>query len=307
MGHVFSAVAPIFLIIALGVVMKAKAGFSDEFWRFVEKLTFNGLFPSLLFVKISGAHIDWGYALPIACAVVIGIHLTAAAAVPFRGLLKLGPERFVSVFQGGFRSNTYVGFAIVLGVFGDEATGPMVVSVFMIAITINFLGVWGHLKWLDRPGHAKGWKAVAIDSFKNPLIQASLVGGLFNITGWGLPPIIGPTLELLSRAALPMGLMAVGAGLSIHAVRDAGVPVAFASVCKLIVQPALTYGLGVWLGLEGFALLVPVVFAALPTSSTSYVVSRQMGSDAPVAAAIVTLTHLCAIVTLPVLLALMLG
>ncbi|WNK01340.1 AEC family transporter [Thalassospiraceae bacterium LMO-JJ14] len=306
MGHVFAAVAPIFLIIALGVVMKAKAGFSDEFWRFVEKLTFNGLFPSLLFVKISGAHIDWGYALPIACAVVIGIHLTAAAAVPFRRLLKLGPERFVSVFQGGFRSNTYVGFAIALGVFGDEATGPMVVSVFMIAITINFLGVWGHLKWLDRPGRAKGWKAVAIDSFKNPLIQASLVGGLFNITGWGFPPIIGPTLELLSRAALPMGLMAVGAGLSIHAVRDAGVPVAFASVCKLIVQPALTYGLGVWLGLEGFALLVPVVFAALPTSSTSYVVSRQMGSDAPVAAAIVTLTHLCAIVTLPVLLALML-
>jgi len=306
MDHVFSAIVPIFLIIGFGVFLKVKAGFSDDFWRAIETLTFNGLFPALLFVKISSAHIDWSYALPIAAAVVIGIHLTAAVAVPFRSLLKLGPERFVSVFQGGFRSNTYVGFAIALGVFGDEATGPMVVSVFMIAITINYLGVWGHLKWLERPGGTRGWKGVAIDSFKNPLIQASLVGGLFNITGWGLPPIIGPTLDLFSRAALPMGLMAVGAGLSIHAVRDAGLPVAFASICKLIVQPALTYGLGVWLGLEGFALLVPVVFAALPTSSTSYVVSRQMGSDAPVAAAIVTLTHLGAIFTLPLILALML-
>ncbi|MCK5778095.1 MAG: AEC family transporter [Rhodospirillales bacterium] len=302
MALVFTAVAPIFLIIALGILMKAKSGFPDEFWRFVEKLTFNGLFPSLLFVKIASAHIDWGYALPIAVAVVVGILLTAAAAVPFHGTMKMSPERFVSVFQGGFRSNTYVGFAIVLGVFGDAATGPMVVSVFMVAITINFLGVWGHLKWLDRPGGTKGWKAVAIDCIKNPLIQACLIGGLFNITGWGLPPVIGPTLELLSRAALPMGLMAVGAGLSIHAVRDARMPVFLATFLKLVVQPAVTYGLCLWLGLEGYALMVPVVFAALPTSSTSYVVSRQMGSDAPLAAAVVTATHLAAIVTLPVML-----
>jgi hypothetical protein len=304
MDHVFTAIAPIFLIIAFGTLLKAKAGFTDEFWRFVEKLTFNGLFPSLLIVKISGAQIDWAQALPIAGIVVIGIHLTAVAAVPFRGLLKLGPERFVAVFQGGFRSNAYVGFAVVLGVFGDAATGAMAVSVFAVGITINFLGVWGHLKWLDRPGGSRGWKGVAVDSIKNPLIQACLIGGLFNVTGWGLPPIIGPTLDLFSRAALPMGLMAVGAGLSLHAVRDASVPVVASSFLKLCLQPALTYGLGVWLGLEGYALIVPVIFAALPTSSTSYVVARQMGSDAPVAAAIVTATHLGAIITLPVLLAL---
>lgn len=306
MDHVFSAIAPIFLIIAFGVFLKARAGFTDDFWRFVEKLTFNGLFPTLLFVKISAANIDWSYALPIAAAVVIGINLTAAAVIPFRGPLTLGPERFVAVFQGGFRSNAYVGFAIVLGVFGDAATGAMAVSVFAVGITINFLGVWGHLKWIDKPGGSRGWKGVAVDSIKNPLIQACLIGGLFNITGWGLPPVIGPTLELLSRAALPMGLMAVGAGLSIHAVRDAHLPVLLASMFKLILQPALTYGLCVWMGLEGYALMVPVIFAALPTSSTSYVVSRQMGSDAPVAAAIVTATHFGAIVTLPVILGLML-
>ncbi len=104
-----------------------------------------------------------------------------------------------------------------------------------------------------------------------------------------------------------MGLMAVGAGLSVHAVRDAHLPVVLATTFKLILQPALTSGLCYWMGLEGYALMVPVIFAALPTSSTSYVVSRQMGSDAPVAAAIVTATHFGAIVTLPVILGLMLG
>lgn len=305
MYHVFSAVAPIFLIIAFGIAMKAKAGFPDQFWQSIEKLTFNGLFPALMFVKISGAHIDWSVAPPIAGAVLIGILLTAIAAVLLRRLFDFEPSCFVAVFQGGFRCNAYVAFAIVLGVFGDTAAGPMAISTFVIGITINFLGVWGHLKWLEQPGRKRGWKGVAIDSIKNPLIQSCLIGGLFNATGWGLPPIIGPTLDLLSRAALPLGLMAVGAGLSLHAVRDARAAVALSSSLKLLLLPALTWGLCIAFGLEGVALWVPVAFAAVPTSSTSYVVSRQMGSDAQVMAAIVTGTHLAAIFTLPVLLAIL--
>ncbi len=305
MEHVFTAIVPIFLIIGFGTFLKAKAGFKDEFWRYAEKITFNWLFPALLFLKISGADIDWGVALPVAAIIVIGIHLTACAALPFRRPLAMSPERFVSVFQGGFRSNAYVGIAIVLGILGDAATGELAVSLFTVAVTINYLGVWGHLKWLDRPGGSKGWKGVILDSVRNPLILGCLLGGLFNLTGWQLPPVVSSTLDLLSRASLPMALMAVGAGLTLHAVRNAGSSVILACVLKLLLQPTLTYGLGLAFGLEGYALIVPVIFAALPTSSTSYVVSRQMGSDAPAAAAIVTVTHLAAIVTLPVLLMLL--
>lgn len=136
------------------------------------------------------------------------------------------------------------------------------------------------------------------------MIQACLVGGLFNIAGWGLPPLIGPTLDLLSRAALPMGLMAVGTGLSIASIKNARASVATSCALKLLVLPVLTYGMGLLFGLEGYALIVPLIFAALPTSSTSYVVSRQMGSDAELMAAIVTGSHLAAMVTLPVLLTL---
>ncbi len=305
MGHIIDAIVPIFLLIGLGIFLKSRTGFSDDFWRAIERLTFNGLFPSLLFVKISAADIDWSTALPIATIIVSGIVLTAIAAVPFRRILGLGPAQFVAVFQGGFRSNAYVGIAIALGVFGDDAAGPMSITLLAVGITINFLGVWGHLHWLDDGGRARGWRGVAVDSCKNPLIQACIIGALFNATGWGLPPVIGPTLDLLSRAALPMGLMAVGAGLNIASVRHASASVAAACTLKLLVLPTLTFGLGILFGLEGYALIVPTVFAALPTSSTSYVVSRQMGSDAELMATIVTGTHLAAMVTLPILLTLL--
>lgn len=301
MSLVFSAITPIFLLVALGAVLKAKAGFSDESWTMIEKLTFNGLFPALLFVKIAESNVHWPTALPIATAIVIGIHLAAAASIPFRSLLKLNPEKFVAVFQGGFRSNAYVGIAVVLGVLGDDAAGPMAVSMLAVGVTINFLGVVGHLYWLKTPGQNTGVRGVAIDSVKNPLIQACLLGAVFNAVGWGLPPIIGPALNLLSQAALPMGLMAVGAGLSLSAVRGDMMPVALSCACKLLIQPLVTFGFCILFGLSGLALIVPVIFAALPTSSTSYVVSRRMGSDAQLMAAIVTATHLAAIITLPII------
>ncbi|MDA0997322.1 MAG: AEC family transporter, partial [Proteobacteria bacterium] len=225
MSHVFSAIAPIFLIIGLGALLRAKFGLADAFWRGAEKLTFNVLFPSLLFIKIAGAHIDWADALSLAAAVIIGIHLTALAAVPLRKLLNLSEPAFVAVFQGGFRSNSYVGIAVVLGVYGDQAAGAMAVTIFTVGVSINYLGVWGHLRWLPRDGHPGTWRSILADSAKNPLIQSCLLGALFNITGWGLPPVIGPTLELLSHAALPLGLIAVGAGLSLGAITGASLPV----------------------------------------------------------------------------------
>jgi len=304
MGDVANAILPIFLLIGLGMFLKSKAGFTDAFWRSVERLTFSGLFPSLLFVKISAADIDWSTSFPIAAAIVISIVLTAAASTSFRRLIGLNPEQFVAVFQGSFRSNAYVGIAITLSVFGDAATGAMAVTLLAVGVTINFLGVWGHLHWLEDQGRARGWRGIATDSLKNPLIQACMIGAIFNAAGWGLPPVIGPTLDLLSKAALPMGLMAVGSGLALSSIKTASAPAAVSCGLKLMLLPLVTFGLGTLFGLESYALIVPVIFAGLPTSSTSYVVSRQMGSDAELMAAIVTASHLAAILTLPVLLSL---
>lgn len=301
MSLVFSSIAPIFLLVALGATLKIKAGFSDDFWQMIEKLTFNGLFPALLFVKIAESTVDWSTALPIVTAIIIAIHLTAIVPMPFRRPLNMTAEKFVAVFQGGFRSNAYVGIAVTLGVLGDEATGAMAITMLAVGIIINFLGVFGHLYWLNQPGQKTGIRRVMIDSLKNPLIQGCVLGGVFNAVGWGLPPVIGPTLDLLSKAALPMGLMAVGAGLSISVVRGDMLPVILSMTCKLLVLPLVTLGTCLLLGLEGYALIVPVIFAALPTSSTSYVVSRRMGSDAQLMAAIVTVTHLVAIVSLPLI------
>ena len=55
-------------------------------------------------------------------------------------------------------------------------------------------------------------------------------------------------------------------------------------------------------GIPGKFSMVLVTFTALPGASASYILARQMGGDAPLIAAIVTVETALAIVTLPLVL-----
>ena len=69
---------------------------------------------------------------------------------------------------------------------------------------------------------------------KNPLMLGCLLGIVLNVTGIGLPGWSQPVMEILSRAALPLGLLAVGVALNLEALRRAGQPLILSSLIKLL-------------------------------------------------------------------------
>ena len=68
--------------------------------------------------------------------------------------------------------------------------------------------------------------------------------------------------------------------------------------------PAIALALGLLLGLEASVLAMLVLFHSQPTSTSSYVLARQMGGDHELMAGILTTQTLLAIVTIPAMLAL---
>lgn len=131
------------------------------------------------------------------------------------------------------------------------------------------------------------------------------LGFALNLSDLGLPPLLGPLPEALGRIALPLGLIAVGAGLDFAAARRAIAAVAVTGALKLVGVPLIVLGLCAAFRVGGLAATVAVLCAALPGSATSYVVSRQMGGDAPLMAGIIAVTTLGAVVSLPLWLAVM--
>ena len=79
---------------------------------------------------------------------------------------------------------------------------------------------------------------------------------------------------------------------------------AVSSAAKFVLLPALTALACLGFGVGGVPAEVAVLFAALPTASSSYIMSRQLGGDAPLMAGITTLQTLLAALTLPLTLAL---
>lgn len=110
-------------------------------------------------------------------------------------------------------------------------------------------------------------------------------------------------LSRVGAAALPLGLMAVGAGLRFGALRDGpGLAAAFLSI-RHAVLPALAIALVIAQGMPVAQQAVMVAFAAMPTASSAYVLATRMGGHGSYVAGLVTLSTLLAMPGLPLALA----
>jgi len=142
-------------------------------------------------------------------------------------------------------------------------------------------------------------RSITKNIFTNPLIIACVLGILWNYLGWGLPDLLVSILELLSATALPLGLLSVGAGVHIYALQKISGAFFVSSIIKLLIVPGLASMLCVISGQVASVTMVIVVFAALPTASSAYILARELGGDAQSMAAIITGQTLLAMVTMP--------
>ncbi len=199
--------------------------------------------------------------------------------------------------------NTYVGLALATGLYGAAGLTLAAVAIAVLVPTVNLVSV----VTLGRYATARplGISALPRLLLGNPLILACALGIALNASGIGLPGAIGEGVALAAQAALPLGLMCVGAGLDLAAVREARPLVIAACGFKLIALPLLAAFACSMFRVEGLTATIAILFAALPGAPASYVLARQLGGDAPLMAAILSAQLLAAILTLPAMLALL--
>ena len=288
---------PPFGLLLLGTLLKRWLLPQDAVWAGIERLVFWALMPALLVSAIASVDI---LALPIGrmglaiwLSLLAGGGLSLALAAAFRA----DHPATTSVFQGGIRFNNLMGFAVIGGVFGAGGTALGAVATGLI---VPFVQTLTTLVFALGPtaGGRISPRRVLRQLLLNPLLLACLGGFAVALLG-GLPPGVKPLLQSLGQASVALGLLCVGAALSLGAL-GGRLPLQLAtSAIKLLAMPAMTFALGRWFGLDPLPLAAAVTFMALPTATTSYVMARAMGGDAPLMAAITSLEHLLAVATLP--------
>lgn len=293
---VLGALGPIFTLILLGLGLRQMDFPGTGFWPAVERFTYFLLFPALLVHRLALARLDQYAVGPVATIIVAQLLGMTALVYALRPWLKVDGPAFSSVYQGSIRFNTYVGLAVALAAFHTEGG---TVAALIMAMMIPLINVLCVLVLNIHAGGSATIAGVLRDLSANPLILGCLTGIGLNLSGIGLPWGSSAVLEILARAALPLGLLAVGAGLRLEGLRRQGV-LATASVLKLLIMPAWVTVLCGIVQPGSLETAVLVTFAALPGASAAYILARQLGGDAPLVAAIVTLETAAALVTLPV-------
>jgi malonate transporter and related proteins len=293
------AVAPVFLLIIAGYVLRRVEFVPEAFWPAAEKITYYLFFPSLLISNTAKAALGDLNIPPLVGVLVGSLLAMCALVVAARPWLRMDGPAFTCLFQAGIRPNVYVGMAVVMALFGEAGLTLIAVCIVISIPTVNFLCVVALARFAGSGGGGFRWADILLSVIKNPLLVSCVIGGLINASGMGLPPVLGPFMEILGRAALPLTLLAVGAGLDLAAARSQGGAVVLGSALRLMVFPVLTGLACLVFGVGGLTAIVCVIYAMLPTAPSAFVLAGQMGGNKELMAGIITATTLAAMVTMP--------
>ncbi|GAB4352394.1 MAG: AEC family transporter [Gammaproteobacteria bacterium] len=301
MNSVFQTLLPVFLLIAVGYLLRRVQLPGDGFWPPAERLTYFIFFPSLLVHNLSRAPLEGQVIGDLALTLAIAVTLMSLLALATRPFLHLSGPAFTSLFQCTIRFNTYIGIAAATALWGEAGLTLAAISLAILIPLINVYCVAVLIHWGDH-GKGAGLVGVVLAILRNPLVLACATGIALNLSNWELPQFATGVLEILGRAALPLGLLAVGAGLNLKALRHSGKTVALSCFAKLLLMPLVMLTIARLLDLPALAESVTVLFAALPGATSAYILARQLGGDHELVAGMVTLQTGLAVVTLPLIL-----
>jgi malonate transporter len=281
MAIVIAALLPVFLLIVLGFVLRWSLMRLETQWHGLERLTYYVLFPALLIETLVKADLGKVPVAGVGGALLLSALLMSLLCLGLRPLLSRlsvdGPA-FTSIFQGAIRWMV----AII----------PLV-NVFSVAVLAQYAST-----------EKQAVGAIAMTVVRNPLIWACAIGLAINVTHLPLPKIWHEVADALGRSSLGIGLLVTGAGLHLKGMFRPSLAASVAVILKLILMPVLAVGLALWFGVAGPNLVITAVCAAVPASSSAYVLARQMGGDAPLLAQIITLQTILAAITMPIAIAL---
>lgn len=306
MASFATALAPVLALILIGFGLKRSAFLPEGTWPGMEKLTYFVLFPALLVGTLGNQSLD-GVPWPGMLAVVVGTLTIATTALLlwYRIQSSVDGATFTSIFQGGVRFNTYIALAVAQAYFGFEGLSLAAVAAGLMIVLINLLCV-SVLIVFGNVAH-RGIAPYVREVVGNPLVLACVVGWFLSLSGIGLPGSTEDILEIIGRAALPIGLLAVGAALKPEAVPGHVGPIAISSVVQFVLKPASAVLLISTIGLSGVAAAVVLIAFMVPTAPSAYILARQLGGDAGTMASIITFQTLLAFVVMPLIASMAIG
>lgn len=292
---ILEALTPIFAIILLGFLISRTSISSQEVWQGLERLTYYLFFPALLVGRLSQTNFEVNELLEIGYVLGFALFVFTILFIGLRKFIARNQGSLSSVYQGSIRFNTYIGLACVEALYGDNGLTLAALCLVVYIPLVNVLSVIS----ISASGGGNRWVVVTGSVLTNPLVLACLIGMGLSFYNMEVPDLGWEIIEVLSRPALPLGLLAVGAGIHFVAFGDQTWQLVVALFCKLLAFPALVVVATLLFKMAPGLSAVLLLLTCLPAPPSAYILARQLGGNVSLMANIITLQTLFAFFTIP--------
>jgi malate permease and related proteins len=288
---VVNALAPVVVGITTGWLW-ARSGRRLDAAGLTQLLTTLGT-PCLIFAGLARARLTPEAVATTAVAAILALALIALLGAVALRLLGLSVRTFFA--SVAFPNAGNLGLPIALFALGDEGFAHAIVF-FAFSSIGNFL-----------VGQAVAAGGLGIGAlFRMPLVWAACGGILVSLLGIPLPRPLSGSLELLGAMTIPLMLLLLGSSLA---------QLKLASGGRAAIVAALRFGIGLGVGivvawgvsLEGTARATLILQCAMPISLYSYLFAQRFGNAPEEVAGAVLVSTLLAALTVPLVLAVLMG
>ena len=286
---------PDFSLILCGHLVCRFTALNRTVWGQVDSLVYYFLFPVLLFHSIVRSPLDLGAASSLMAAGftlgLLGIALSYSLPHwPWVGR-RLDTRLHAASAQVAFRFNSFIALALADKVAGPQGLLLIAVLIGVCVPLFNVGAVWPMAR------HAN--KGFVRELLRNPLIIGTASGLAANLLGFSMPVWLEPTVNRIGQASLALGLMAAGAGMQLGSLAQAKTLGGLVLAVKHLGMPLIAFGLAQLFQLDPVQTTVLLMFSAVPTASSCYVLAARMGYDGSYVAGLVTLSTLLGMLSLP--------
>jgi len=291
---------PIFIVMAIGMVLKKKGTINDSFVNMGTTLIFHIALPAKIFMDIVTCNIveimDLKFILFAAMSTIISfLSIWVIGEVFIKDKTQLG-----AFVHGAFRGNfVYVGLALISNIMeGRTVVYAALIIVFIMPI-YNILAVI-ILTLKGETRNTGQFKSILRDIAKNPMIIAIMIALPFSIFKVSFPFMITKSLDYLGAIATPLSLILIGASVQLTVIKEKLPSILLASLYKLVLQPLIFIPIAIFLGFNSEQIIVLFVLFSVPAAMNVYIMTKKMKGDGELASGIIVSTVFLSVITLPV-------
>jgi predicted permease len=277
---------PIFLLAGLGALLVKLPWLKPGWHAGLTEVTAKFLLPCLLFASAWRTGIPPSVSWKVLCAFYVPLGLLFLAA---RLAYRSGGSGAAAALAATYSNTVFVGVPVLVQVLGE---GSLQFAYPVIAFHSLFCFTLYHLSDDAAPSGRLG---PVLNTLKNPIVAALLLGLALNFAHVGLPAPLLRVLDMLGLAASPCALLSLGA--SVASLKPGRWAATGAVVLgKLLLLPLGVAVLSVFVfHLPMAAAMVLIILASCPVGiNAAFVVKPAGGGAQLVNSAILLSTLLCA-------------